>query len=64
MQTNNKTTKQPDNLIHISWYCLPDSYSSLGYNPETSSRVTLASLGTGFQPELVVWLFLWFLNEE
>ena len=35
------------------WYCLPDSLSSCVYNPETSSRVTLASLGIGFQPKLV-----------
>ena len=31
------------------WYCLPDSRSLIGYNPETSSRVTLASLGIAFQ---------------
>ncbi|MEE1152300.1 MAG: hypothetical protein UHS55_04120 [Prevotella sp.] len=37
-----------------SWYCLPDSLSSCVYNPETSSRVTLASLGIGLQPKLVV----------
>ncbi|MDY4751941.1 MAG: hypothetical protein SPD44_04390 [Prevotella sp.] len=33
-------------------YCLPDSSSLHGYNPETSSQVTLAPLGTGFQPDL------------
>ena len=26
-------------------YCLPDSFTWCTYNPETSSRVTLASLG-------------------
>ena len=35
-------------------YCLPDSLSLLVYNPETSSRVTLALLGTGFQTALTV----------
>ena len=29
------------------------------YNPETSSRVTLASLGIGFQPNLMVIGHLW-----
>ena len=33
-------------------YCLPDSSSLHGYSPETASRVTLALLGTGFQPAL------------
>ena len=33
-------------------YCLPDSSLLLSYNPETSSRVTLAALGIGFQPNL------------
>ena len=32
-------------------YCLPDSSLLLSYNPETSSRVTLASLGTVFQTD-------------
>ena len=36
----------------VSRYCLPDSTSLYGYNPETSSRVTLATLGTVFQTEL------------
>ena len=36
------------------WYCLPDSLSLLVYNPETSSRVTLALLGTVFQTALTV----------
>ncbi len=40
------------------WYCLPDSRSLCGYNPETSSRVTLASLGTVFQTGLGAWLFV------
>ena len=52
-------------------YCLPDSCFLLGCDPETSSRVTLTLLGTGFQPDLlfgclvvqlfgclVVWLFV------
>ena len=34
---------------HVIRYCLPDSSLLLSYNPETSSRVTLASLGTVFQ---------------
>ena len=36
------------------WYCLLDSLSLLVYNPETSSRVTLALLGTVFQTALTV----------
>ena len=36
----------------IFWYCLPDSHLLIVYNPETSSRVTLASLGTVFQTDL------------
>ena len=36
-----------------SWrYCLPDSSHICHGNPETSSRVTLALLGIGFQPNL------------
>ncbi|MDY3073234.1 MAG: hypothetical protein SOW57_01110, partial [Prevotella sp.] len=35
----------------MSRYCLPDSYPLLAFNPETSSRVTLASLGTVFQTD-------------
>ena len=35
-------------------YCLPDSITSISFsNPETASRVTLATLGTGFQPALL-----------
>ena len=36
-------------------YCLPDSITSISFsNPETSSRVTLATLGIVFQTKLVV----------
>ncbi|MCI7269126.1 MAG: hypothetical protein MR561_02720 [Prevotella sp.] len=38
----------------MSRYCLPDSYPLLAFNPETSSRVTLAALGIGFQPKLPI----------
>ena len=41
VSTNNETT--------LLRYCLPDSSPIYVYNPETSSRVTLASLGTVFQ---------------
>ena len=41
-------------LLVVGWYCLPDSCPLLIYNPETSSRVTLALLGIGFQPNLLV----------
>ena len=34
------------------WYCLPDSRLLHAFNPETSSRVTLAPLGTVFQTGL------------
>ena len=34
-------------------YCLPDSFTWCTNNPETSSRVTLASLGIVFQTKLV-----------
>ena len=33
------------------------------YNPETSSRVTLASLGIGFQPNLMVIDHLWIKHQ-
>ena len=33
-------------------YCLPDSSTFIIGNPETASRVTLAALGIGFQPNL------------
>ena len=36
-----------------AWYCLPDSHPLLGFNPETSSRVTLGSLGIAFQANLI-----------
>ena len=36
-----------------SWYCLPDSRFFPVCNPETSSRVTLATLGTVFQTDFV-----------
>ena len=39
-------------LQFICWYCLPDSRSPLVCSPETSSRVTLASLGIAFQAKL------------
>ncbi|MDY3964785.1 MAG: hypothetical protein SOZ25_01235 [Prevotella sp.] len=35
-------------------YCLPDSSTFIIGNPETSSRVTLATLGIVFQTKLVV----------
>lgn len=34
-------------------YCLPDSRFSIVVTPETVSRVTLAMLGIGFQPNLI-----------
>ena len=40
----------------LRWYCLPDSLPRHGFNPETSSRVTLASLGIAFQAGLSVLL--------
>ena len=39
-----------------SWYCLPDSCFFHVCNPETSSRVTLATLGTVFQTDFVALL--------
>ena len=39
-----------------SWYCLPDSRFFHVCNPETSSRVTLATLGTVFQTDFVALL--------
>ena len=41
VSSNNETT--------LLRYCLPDSSPMYVYNPETSSRVTLASLGIVFQ---------------
>ena len=54
-------------VIHFYiWYCLPDSFYFIFYIPETSSRVTLATLGISFQPNLSVLLFgclvVWLLN--
>ena len=44
---------QIDTDASIMWrYCLPDSSSLHGYNPETASRVTPAPLGIGIQPNL------------
>ena len=40
-------------LLVVGWYCLPDSRPLLIYNPETSSRVTLALLGIVFQTNLI-----------
>ena len=34
------------------WYCLPDSRLLHAFNPETSSRVTLALLGAVFHTDL------------
>ena len=34
------------------WYCLPDSRLLHAFNSETSSRVTLASLGAVFHTDL------------
>ena len=45
-----------------SWYCLPDSRFFPVCNPETSSRVTLATLGTVFQTDFVAfWLVAFWL---
>ena len=46
VSSNNETT--------LLRYCLPDSSPIYVYNPETSSRVTLALLGTVFQTALTV----------
>ena len=37
----------------VGRYCLPDSRPFVLYNPESSSRVTLAALGIVFQTKLV-----------
>ena len=44
-------------------YCLPDSCFIYHVNPETASRVTLASLGIGFQPNLMVIGCLWIKHQ-
>ena len=52
-------------LLVVGWYCLPDSRPLLIYNPETSSRVTLALLGIVFQTNLiasVVCYWLWVVD--
>ena len=42
-----------------SWYCLPDSCFFHVCNAETSSRVTLATLGTVFQTDFIAcWMLL------
>ena len=66
--SNNKISINKDNkniFIHFQLYlyplmfyrmgryCLPDSCFLLVCDPETSSRVTLTLLGTGFQPDLL-----------
>ena len=50
--------KEP--LLHICSmrYCLPDSSFFRVCNPETLSRVTLALLGIGFQPNPLGWFFV------
>ena len=45
-----------------SWYCLPDSRFFPVCNPETSSRVTLATLGTVFQTDFIALLARCFLD--
>ena len=45
-----------------SWYCLPDSRFFRVCNPETSSRVTLATLGTVFQTDFIALLARCFLD--
>ena len=44
------------------WYCLPDSRFFPVCNPETSSRVTLATLGTVFQTGIVALLVRCFVG--
>ena len=57
-QLNTKTTKQQTlsgrQYLIYAWirYSLPDSCIYVFLYPETLSRVTLASLGIGFQPKL------------
>ena len=41
------------NGFYQRWYCLPDSSPFIIGNPETSSRVTLATLGIVFQTKLI-----------
>lgn len=49
-QQNNRTTKPPYNKIKVLYSRQP---SPISYSPETSSRVILALLTIGFQPNLV-----------
>ena len=49
-------------LLVVGWYCLPDSRPLLIYNPETSSRVTLALLGIGFQTNLIASVVCYWLS--
>ena len=46
----------------VCWYCLPDSRPLLIYNPETSSRVTLATLGIVFQTNLIASVVCYWLS--
>ena len=47
-----RVTRDDEQAHYNARYCLPDSNFLLVFNPETSSRVTLAALGIGFQPNL------------
>ena len=47
-----RVTRDDEQAHYNARYCLPDSHFLLVFNPETSSRVTLAALGIGFQPNL------------
>ena len=49
-------------LLVVGWYCLPDSRPLLIYNPETSSRVTLATLGIVFQTNLIASVVCYWLS--
>ena len=49
-------------LSVVGWYCLPDSRPLLIYNPETSSRVTLALLGIVFQTNLIASVVCYWLS--
>ena len=54
---------EPKAKEHVIRYCLPDSSLLLSYNPETSSRVTLASLCIVFQTALTVLTRLWLARQ-
>ena len=47
-----RVTRDDEQAHYNARYCLPGSHFLLVFNPETSSRVTLATLGIGFQPKL------------